>query len=265
MCRAARREITVDFSQFSTALRLLARTAERVFTNSHVLRSAMPSDNYPPLLSLAVHEFRTPASVVGGYLRMLVRDPELSERQLKMIQEAEKSCARLVAIVAELGDIGKLDSGAIAPAREPLDFFSLIREVAELVHEGEEREVHLVVRGGDAGAPIVGDEKRLRLGMDAIFRAILREKAGPTTVVADRRLDRRGGNSSAVVVVADEANVSAAYDAPPGVFDDKRGGLGLALPLARRVISGLGGDVWSPASPEALARGAILVRMPLTE
>ena len=26
------------------------------------------------LLSLAVHEFRTPASVVGGYLRMLQRD-----------------------------------------------------------------------------------------------------------------------------------------------------------------------------------------------
>jgi len=37
----------------------------------------------PQLVSLAVHEFRTPASVVGGYLRMLQRDadPQLSERQ----------------------------------------------------------------------------------------------------------------------------------------------------------------------------------------
>jgi K+-sensing histidine kinase KdpD len=225
----------------------------------------MPSESYPPLLSLAVHEFRTPASVVGGYLRMLVRDPELNDRQRKMIEEAEKSCARLVAIVGELSDIGKLDSGAIAPARQPLNFFSLIKEVAELVHEGREREVQLVVRGDDAEAPIVGDEKRLRQAMDAIFRAILREKAGPTTVVADRRLDRRDARSSAVVVVAEENAVSAAYDALPGVFDDKRGGLGLALPLARRVISGLGGDVWSPAAPETLARGAIVVRMPLTE
>ena len=59
---------------------------------------------YPPLLSLAVHEFRTPASVVGGYLRMLQKDqdPPMSERQRRMIDEAEKSCARLVAIVAEL-------------------------------------------------------------------------------------------------------------------------------------------------------------------
>ena len=75
-----------------------------------------PSQNpYPPLLSLAVHEFRTPASVVGGYLRMLQKDqdPPMSERQRHMIDEAEKSCARLVAIVAELSDIGKLDSGIV--------------------------------------------------------------------------------------------------------------------------------------------------------
>jgi signal transduction histidine kinase len=222
-------------------------------------------ENYPPLLSLAVHEFRTPASVVGGYLRMLQRDPELNERQRKMIDEAEKSCARLVSIVAELSDIGKLDSGALALARQPLDLFSLTAEVAEHVQEGREREVHLVVRGPDSGAPVVGDAPRLRSAFDAIFRAILREKPGPTTVVAERRLDRRDGGASAVLIVAEENSVVAAYDAPPGVFEEKRGGLGLALPLARRVIAAHGGHVWSPDGPEALARGSIIVNIPVTE
>ena len=220
---------------------------------------------YPPLISLAVHEFRTPASVVGGYLRMLQRDTDLTERQRKMIDEAEKSCARLVAIVAELSDIGKLDSGLLALATRPLDFFQLTREVAELVQEGREREVHLIVRGEEAEAPMLGDATRLRQAVDAIFRAILREKPGPATVVADVRIEVRDGRTSALVVVADEPNVVAAYEAPPGVFDDKRGGLGLALPLARRVIVGHGGAIWSPAAPETLARGAVLVRIPLTE
>ncbi|HZR22922.1 MAG TPA: HAMP domain-containing sensor histidine kinase [Vicinamibacterales bacterium] len=222
-------------------------------------------EDYPPLLSLAVHEFRTPASVVGGYLRMLVRDPELTDRQRKMIEEAEKSCARLVAIVAELSDIGKLDSGAIAIARQPLDLFALTAEVAELVQEGKDREVHLVVRGPESGAPIVGDVTRLRHALDAIFRAILREKAGPATVVAERRVVRNGGSSAAVIVVAEENSVVAAYEAPAGVFDEKRGGLGLALPLARRVIKGHGGDLWSAAEPDALARGSIILRVPMTE
>jgi len=222
-------------------------------------------EDYPPLISLAVHEFRTPASVVGGYLRMLQRDPELNDRQRKMIDEAERSCARLVAIVAELSEIGKLDAGAVALARQPFDFFRLAREVAELVQEGREREVHLIVRGGEAEAPVLGDATRVRHAIDAIFRAILREKPGPATVVADLRLEVRDGRSAAVAVVAGESDVAAAYEAPPGVFDDRRGGLGLALPLARRVIAGHGGAIWSPAAPEALARGTVLVRIPLTE
>jgi hypothetical protein len=122
-----------------------------------------------------------------------------------------------------------------------------------------------MIRGGEAGAAIVGDSTRLRHAVDAIFRAILREKPGPTTVVADQRIEVRDGRSSAVLVVAEENDVAEAYDAAPGVFDDRRGGLGLALPLARRVITGHGGDIWSPAAPEALSRGSIVLRIPVTE
>src|SRR4051812_39980375 len=143
-------------------------------------------NDYPQLLSLAVHEFRTPASVVGGYLRMLQRDTEspLSERQRKMIDEAEKSCARLVALIAELSDVSKLDSGQIRLARQPLDLFLLVAEVAALVHEASDREVVLEVRGPTEGAAMTGDIPRLRAAFDAIFRAILREKIGATRVVA---------------------------------------------------------------------------------
>src|SRR5471032_1323401 len=92
-----------------------------------------PSNNpYPPLLSLAVHEFRTPASVVGGYLRMLQGDqePPMSERQRRMIDQAAKSCERLVTIVAEMSEIGKIDSGEIVMAQQPLDVFALTEEIA---------------------------------------------------------------------------------------------------------------------------------------
>jgi signal transduction histidine kinase len=231
-----------------------------------------PADKprYPELLSLAVHEFRTPASVVGGYLRMLQRDSEsFTERQRKMIDEAEKSCARLVALIGELSDVSKLDGGIITLNRQPLDVFPLLAEVAEHVQEGKDREVRLAVRGETAGATIAGDAPRLRSAFEAVFRAILREKAGPCVVAAERRLESKGGTTSAVIVVAEDQNVQAAYDSAPGAFDEKRGGLGLALPLARRVVEGLGGRIWSPArqegSDDALARAAILISFPLTE
>ena len=228
-------------------------------------------EKYPQLLSLAVHEFRTPASVVGGYLRMLLRDAEpLAPRQRKMIEEAEKSCARLVAMIGEMSDIGKLDAGLIALARQPLDLAALVTDVAEHVHEASDRGVRLIVRDDRSGATMSGDTTRLRSAFDAIFRAILRERAGPATVVAERRRAPIDGRPHAVVVVADADSVQEAYERPPAPFDEKRGGLGLALPLARRVFEGHGGKIWSPApapgigeNEDALSRTSVIVALPL--
>jgi signal transduction histidine kinase len=229
-----------------------------------------PKETYPPLLSLAVHEFRTPVSVVGGYLRMLQGDAggPLTERQRHMIEEAEKSCKRLVGIIAELSDIGKLDDGQVSLARQPLDLFALVSEVAEHVQESRDRGVTLEV-SGESEAPMTGDATRLKQAIDAVFRAILREKNGPCTVVAERRREMRGGTPCGVIVATEAEGVQAAYASTPGAFDEKRGGLGLALPLARRVIEGHGGRIWSPASrdgmSEALARGSVVISIPVTE
>lgn len=227
-------------------------------------------EGYPQLLSLAVHELRTPASVVAGYLRLLQRDggEPLTDQQRKMLSEAEKSCARFTALIAEMSDISKLDSGLIALARLPLDVFRLVGDVAEHVHEASDREVRLDVRGAAGEAPATGDDARLRAAFDTIFRAILREKPGPCTVVIDRRRVTIGGQPYATIVVADAADVQAVYDARPAVFDEKRGGLGLALPLARRIIEGHGGQLGSPAPREgddARARGSAIISLPISE
>jgi len=235
-----------------------------------------PKESYPQLISLAVHEFRTPASVISGYLRMLQTGSDaLSDRQRKMVDEAASSCARLVAIVAELSEVGKLDAGFIKLARRPLDAFALLAEVAALVHEAKDRDVHLELRGAVSGATISGDAERLRNAFDAIFRAILREKPGPCTVVAERRIEQIDGRTSAVVIVAAEDSVQAAYDREAGPFFEKRGGMGLALPLARRAIEGLGGRLQSPVPLDApepgqehrdpLYRGSAIISLPITE
>jgi len=175
--------------------------------------SDSPSSACARLLSLAVHELRTPASVVGGYLRMLQRDSEspLSDRQRKMIDEAEKSCARMVALIAEMSEVSKFDSGAVSLGREPLDLFALVGDVANGVHESGERDVRLEVRGDGSGASVLGDPARLKHAFDAVFRAVLREQPSACVVVAERRIAKDGGGAnSAVVVVAPDARVQAA-------------------------------------------------------
>jgi signal transduction histidine kinase len=211
---------------------------------------------------------------------MLQRDAagELNDRQRKMVDEAEKSCARLVTLIAEMSDVAKLDSGVIALARQPLDIFALVSEVAEQVQEARDREVRLEVRGDDGAAHVNGDATRLRAAFDAVFRAILREKGGPCVVVAERRRETQNGKGTAVVVVSDAATVQAAYERDRGAFDEKRGGMGLALPLARRVIEGHGGRITAPApvpapdtpphdplAADPVSRGSAIITLPLTE
>ncbi len=136
--------------------------------------------------------------------------------------------------------------------------------MAKGVHEAADREVRLEVRGAASGAAIVGDATRLRAAIDAIFRAVLREQPAACTVVVDRRMEGSAGRSArAVLVVAPDARVQAAYEAEPSRFDDKRGGLGLALPMARRVVEGLGGRLWAPPPPEE--RGAAILSFPVAE
>jgi signal transduction histidine kinase len=205
---------------------------------------------------------------------MLQRDAagELNDRQRKMIDEAEKSCARLVALIAELSDVSKLDSGAIALARQPVDLFALVSDVAEHVQEAKDRDVRLEVQGENGAAKLAGDAPRLRSAFDAVFRAVLRETAGPCLVVAERRRETRGGQPTAVVVVSEAGSVQAVYERDRDTFDEKRGGLGLALPLARRVIEGHGGRLSAPApvghataSDDPVSRGSAIITLPLTE
>src|SRR3989475_5365298 len=185
--------------------------------------STMAKNACAELLSLAVHEFRTPASVVSGYLRMLQRDTTpLNDRHRKMVDEAEKSCARLVALVAEMSEVSKLDAGVTALGKEPLDLFVVVQELAEGVHEAAEREVRFEVRGQAAGAAVIGDAARLRSAFSAIFKAVLREQPAACTVVADRRVASQDGASSAAIVVAEQATVQVPYESQPAAIGEQR-------------------------------------------
>jgi len=240
---------------------------------------ATPKQDYPELLSFAVHELRTPLGVYAGYLGMVLRDASLGGRQRKLLEEAAKSTKRSIEILEEISEFAKLDDARIALRSERLDLFTLIAQVADLVHEGRDRNVRLEVHGTPEGALMLGDSPRLLKAFHAIFRAILREKSGPITVVADRRVEQIDGVRHAVVVIAEAGSVQVAYEREAGQFYDKRGGMGFALALANLVISRHGGRVWSPvpvgefvepatddrAMQDPVTRGSMIVSIPITE
>jgi two-component system sensor histidine kinase SenX3 len=198
---------------------------------------------------------------------MLQRDTEhpLSDRHRKMVEEAERSCARIVALIGELNEVSKLDDPIAPLPEEQFDLFAVIREVAGETHEASDRGVQLKMRGPSTGAPLKGDLVRVHRALSSLVRAVLREQQDDGVVIVDCQLRRDRSRTAAVVAIANDAEVAAALEAPPTPFDERRGGLGLILPIARRVIEHHGGQLWSPPSEKAGfgSKSAVVLSIPV--
>lgn len=218
------------------------------------------------LLSLAVHEFRTPVAVVSGYLRMLLRHfgDTLTEQQRKLLQESEKSCGNLANLLSEASELANLEAGKVNVRREPVAIFELLKQVAGGVHEAEDRGVTLQVRDGGHAPVIMGDPDRLRTALASLLAATLRERAESGVVVAAGAVAKDTSPPVVVIAVGDEQTaqqLAASAGAASEPFDEYRGGLGFRLPIAARIIEAHGGRVSSPVA--ARGRLAIVLSLPL--
>lgn len=224
----------------------------------------MTPTDWPTLISLAVHELRTPTSVINGYVRMLMGEKlgPLTEMQRKVLSEAEKSCARLSVLLGELSELSKFDGDSIPLQRQQVDIIDLVDAAARDVVARAEREVRVDIRGPAANAIVEGDLTRLRAAFTAIFHVVVREAVDSPTLLIEHHVHAEGVARAVVIAAAGDATAIRLLDAEPGraSLDEGRGGAGLGLPLARLVIEAHGGTAWSPSGKRQPAIG---VRLPL--
>ena len=218
------------------------------------------------LLSLAVHEFRTPVTVVGGYVRLLLseRAGPLAPGQRRILEEIQKSCGRLSTLLAELGDLASLETGKAVLQRGRVELGRLVDEVvASAPAAANQPPLRLV--GATPELVLDGDQSRLRGALAALVQAIRREVGdAETEVIVDRTLRERGAERAAWIAIGPAAAVerlrgARAEELAP--FDEFRGGCGLSLPLARRVVELHGGRLLAP--PGEQQRAAVAVELPL--
>ena len=227
---------------------------------------ASDHDLFSRAFSLAVHELRTPITVASGYVRMLLREQAgpLTDAQRKMLEEADRSCARIGALISEMSELGKIEAGELRVPGVNFDLAPLVKELASDMHEGEDRGIRLDVR---ATEPIIvtGDRARVGNALKGLIRAALRERGEPGVIVVDCSTVSDTTGTWAVITIGDEASADrlreGARSGSASIFDEWRGGLGLVLPIGRRVIEAHGGAVWS--APKPRPREGSAVRLPI--
>jgi light-regulated signal transduction histidine kinase (bacteriophytochrome) len=208
-----------------------------------------PDDKLSRLLSLSVHEFRTPISVVSGYLRMVLKDPAgiLDDRYRRMLEEAEKSCGRLTTLVSEMSDLSSLEAGTTSFKKAPLDLRALLGEAIVGLPPLTDRTVDVELTTGTGPAILQGDAPHLKAALTAILLGLRREVVSEKLAVHERYGSFRG-NPASWISVAEASNIESVSSSDVGAltaFDEWRGGCGLSLTSARRVINRHGGSIWS--------------------
>src|SRR3954447_21905744 len=147
---------------------------------------------WPKLLSLSVHEFRTPLTVVGGYVRMLLKDRAgpLNDQQRKLLEETEKSCARLSVLLTEVSDLANFEAGTVTISRQPADLRTILRTSMDQLASLPDRDVPVTLETGDGAALIQADVTRLTTALTSIVGALRRELVSSDgLVVREERVD----------------------------------------------------------------------------
>ena len=207
------------------------------------------------VLSLSVHEFRTPMTVVAGYIRMLLKDRAgpLTDPQRRLLEEAEKSCGRLTALLTEVSDLSNLEGGTAPFNRQAADLNRSLREAVEQLPPLPDREVAVELQLGTDTAPMKADPVRLTQALSSVLKSLRRELVSDEPLVVRQR-----SLGSGYEIQIGDADTLAALDAETGereLFDEWRGGSGLILPVARRIIEAHDGRIWgAPGGRKAGAR-----------
>jgi signal transduction histidine kinase len=164
------------------------------------------------------------------------------ETQRRFLEEAEKSCRRIAELLAEMSDLAHIELGDAPFHRESVDLAALVREVADGAARGDDV-ASVTLQDNTSPSTVQGDPARLRAALTAIVRCLQRETVSSDSIVVKRTL-QRGWVSIAVGRPDAAAALSAAGAGEASdttTFDELRGGMGVALPVARRVVERHGG------------------------
>lgn len=231
-------------------------------------------------LAMVSHELRTPLVAVTGTLEVLALD-ELDDRQRELTDVALRSASTLLAVIGDVLDFSKIESGHLDLDPRPVVVGRVVEELAaQYRHTASAKGVRLRARVDDALAPVhhvdadrlrqvlgnlvsnaikytPGGEVDLRVTVDAGLRAAGDGggAGGPGTTDGGRADDPRaavasgrGDIQTVTFEIADTGIGVAPEDqerlfAPFAQVRSRTDGTGLGLVIARQLTEAMGGTL----------------------
>jgi len=121
------------------------------------------------------------------------------------------------------------------------------------------------VKKGDAPAVVEGDSPRLKTALAAVLHGLRREVVSTDRLVVRERAGEYNNKPASWIAIAEAEHIDSVSNAALEsltTFDEWRGGCGLSLAVARRIIDRHAGAVWSLAEGPKTAAVVVLPLKP---
>jgi signal transduction histidine kinase/ActR/RegA family two-component response regulator len=199
------------------------------------------------------HEIRTPMSGVIG-INSLLMGTKLNDQQKNYVNLIDSSARSLIAIINDILDISKLESGHLSIERLPFNLAELCDEVMELfVPAAEEKGIELgCLIDGSVPDVIVSDSIRVRqILLNLLSNAVKFTTTGHVMLRVAERTIGQGPRTLSIEVT--DTGIGISEEMRPHIFSTfvqadstiarRYGGTGLGLSISRQLVELLGGEI----------------------
>lgn len=198
-------------------------------------------------LSRTSHELRTPLNAILGFAQLLAADLR-ETAQASQVEQILVAGRHLLALIDEVLDIARIESGDLKLQLEPQALDTLGEEVVDLLRPLAERQAVSLHRLPTlTGAIALGDRQRLRqVLLNLVSNAIKYNRPGGWVQMGARCEDDR------LWLTVEDTGSGIAPDQLPRLFSpfdrlDAEGsgieGTGLGLAVSRQLVLQMGGDI----------------------
>jgi len=242
-------------SHFRAEALLARRTAELIAARDAAMRASQAKNTF---LSSTSHELRTPLNAILGFAQLLGLS-ELGEEDSDGVTRILAAGRHLLALINELIDIARIESGDLGMSLEPVLVRPVIEETCRLMAPiAAERSIQIISDGVHPALAVFADRQRLaQVLVNLISNAVkYNHKDGTITVSCAEE-----GTGQVSIIVSDTGPGLAPDDLERIFVPFERlgaertavEGTGIGLPLARALTEAMKGQL---TASSVLGQGA---------
>jgi len=245
--------------QQRNALRLLEEELDRRNRELSLANARLTKLNADKsaFLSMAAHDMRLPLTSIKAYLEMITDGytGPVSDSTRSYLDIIASNTERLIALINDLLDLEKIESGQATFNRELLDLPTLIHEVVQsFLAQAHQKPLDLVVVLDESLPQVWGDRAQIeRVLVNLVSNAVKYTPAGGTVRVqashASGEVQVSVADTGPGISQADQARLFDRFFRSENPETRALAGTGLGLSIVKSIVERHGGRIWVRSRP----------------